>query len=131
MMMDAVRSNKLTNEQANTNNIMNDYNEQVQANSINSVETPRKEESGEDDHDRGKLNPWPAIKNTGKDDDISIKYFNKSMETKVVGDRDKSGGSTGPTCSAHAPDRCGLDPDHTWPEQRRHVGKRADWGPEC
>ena len=103
-MMDSARFNELTEKQANPNIVMIDYNEQVRANSTKSVKKPRIEELGEDEHDRDELNPWAATKSTGKDDNISTKYFHQSMKTKVIGDRDESGGSTKPTCSVHAPE---------------------------
>ena len=89
-MMDTARFNKLTEKQANPNIIMIDYNEQVRANSTKSVKKPRIEELGEDEHDGAELNPWAATKSTGKDDNISTKYFHQSMKTKVIGDRDES-----------------------------------------
>ena len=98
---DTARSNKLTGKQASPNIIMIDYDEQAQADNTNSVKTPRIEEPGEDEHDGDEFNSWPATKSTGNDDNTSIKHFHKSMKTKVIGDRDKSGGSTRPTCSVH------------------------------
>ena len=103
-MMDSARFNELTEKQANPNIVMIDNNEQVRANSTKSVKKPRVEELGEDEHDGDELNPWAATKSTGKDDNISTKYFHQSMKTKVIGDRDESGGSTKPTCSVHAPE---------------------------
>ena len=124
--MDTARSNKLTGKQANPNIIMIDYDEQAQADNTNSVKTPRVEEPGEDEHDGDEFNSWPATKSTGNDDNTSTKYFHKSIKTKVIGDRDESGGSTRPTCSVHAPEMGSIQTTHG--QSRGNMWERGQTG---